>query len=341
VNTDDQVITITTSPDSPLGVYNAPISGTSASCPGGYGNFCYAEFVVAKTKPLPKISCAPTSKVCSVPSGPQLWWFNGVSPNPENYRTILQVTPQGTKDTWTITAGSDYAQFSNNSSTIDLSGTNLVVILPKGDPGTNSPTVTVTVTVTRKDGTKSTSAPFSLAVRKPYELFPKAQKGHAADATNVVDKTHPSPDCLGCAYFSEIHYAIRDQTGAVLPFPVPLNEHFTSGLSCDYLIKGSCATNWPFSQNCGAKHFCEGDQAPSDWADGVGIGVGGTPLTPKPLPPGPLQKPPIPLGSVEVIHWSGTWGIGDGTPGEGVAVQTNTWQRWQDHARHTNVVSPP
>jgi hypothetical protein len=41
-----------------------------------------------------------------------------------------------------------------------------------------------------------------------------------------------------------------------------------------------------------------------------------------------------------VDHWTGTWGIGSGTPGAGVTVQTNTWQRFQDHARHTNIVSP-
>jgi len=339
-------VTITTTSSSKPGGYTATINATSPNCPGGYFLFgppkltsCYGTFTI--TGQLPKISCAPNSKVCSVPGGPQLWWFNGVSPNPENYRTVLEVTPQGTKDTWTITAGSDYAQFSNNSSSIDLSGTNRVVILPKGDPGESTlQTVGVTVTVTTKNGT-ATSLPFNLTVKKPYELFPKAVVGHAADATNVKDFTHPS-DCTACAYYSEIHYQIRDQTGAVLPFDVPLNEHFTTAEICDYMPAGTCATNWITddpAQNCGDKHFCPYDQPPSDWVDGVGNG--GAKLVPKALPPGPLEKPHTSLGVVKIRHFSGTWGIGDGHPGNGVTVQTNTWQDWQDHGRHCGIQSPP
>jgi len=342
-NSDD--FTFYTQPNSPHGFYKAQMHATSPSCPGGYfdngagtGMLCF--WYIRITGPPPKISCAESSKVCAVPTGPQLWWFNGVSPNPKNYRTVLKVTPEGTKYTWTITTGSDYAQFSDGSSTLNLQGTNLVAILPKGDPGDDAPTVSVTVTVTSKEGT-ATSLPFNLTVRKPYELFPKAVVGHAADATNVKDFTHPS-DCTACAYYSEIHYQIRDQTGAVLPFDVPLNEHFTTAEICDYMPAGTCATNWITevpAQNCGDAHFCPYDQPPSNWVDG--LGNGGAVLVPKALPPGPLQKPPTSLGVVKIRHFSGTWGIGDGHPGNGVTVQTNTWQDWQDHGRHCGIQSPP
>ncbi len=51
-------------------------------------------------------------------------------------------------------------------------------------------------------------------------------------------------------------------------------------------------------------------------------------------------KPPIPLGNSAVDHASQAWRIGSSTVGSGVRVQNNTHQRFQDHGRHTNIVSP-
>jgi hypothetical protein len=119
-----------------------------------------------------------------------------------------------------------------------------------------------------------------------------------------------------------------DQTGAVLPFPIALNENFTSGGVNDYP-----GTNWTLPVACGSTHVCSGTYNPSDWYYLVqGAKKGPIPAS---------QPPQGPLGTTMVDHWSGTWGVGSGTPGAGVTVQTNTWQRFQDHARQTNIVSPP
>jgi hypothetical protein len=253
-------------------------------------------------------TCVKTSKVC-----PNLWWFNGVSPQPTNYVTTIQAPTGGADYTWTITEGTQYAQFTNNSSTIDTKTKNTVEILPNGDPGDGSPPiVTVTVKVVSKTGTK-TANPFILNLRKPYELQPNG----------VVDKTDST-----YGYQTQIHYRILDQTGAVLPFPIALNENFTSGVVNDY-----AGTNWTLPPACGTTHVCTGTYNPSDWYYLVqGAKKGAIPVS---------QPPQNPLGTTMVDHWSGTWGIGSGTPGAGVTVQTNTWQRFQDHARHTDIVSPP
>jgi hypothetical protein len=165
----------------------------------------------------------------------------------KNYNTNLRATSGQTNYTWTITNGTQYAQFSNKSATIDTLGVNKVEIYPNTDPGNGTPpAVTVTVTVKGTAGTL-TSHPFTINMRRPYKLTPHGTIDNA-DATY--------------GYASHMHYQILDQTGAVMPFPLPLNEHFTSGLVNDYP-----GTNWRFPHNCGPTHVCGNNYSPSDWYD--------------------------------------------------------------------------
>ena len=269
---------------------------------------CYPASVSLIVKP--KINCASASKVC-----PNLWFFNvAAPPQLANYNPDLQSTPAGETDyTWTITNGTKYAQFSNKSATIDTKGVNNVEIYPNStDPGTGAPpTVTVTVTVKGKAGTV-TSDPFTLNLRRPAKLSPHG----------ITDKADAA-----YGYESDMHYQVLDQTGAVMPFPLPLNGHFTSGLVNDFH-----GADWRFPDNCGSTHVCGNNYSPSDWYDLVQ----GEGSTFKPTP----QHPQTPLGTTKVDHRVGTWGIGDPHPGKGVQVQTNTWQKWRDHGRHTNITSP-
>lgn len=62
----------------------------------------------------------------------------------------------------------------------------------------------------------------------------------------------------------------------------------------------------------------------------------GEAVTYKPTP----QNPQSPLGTHKVQHWQQEWYIGSLTPGKGTKVQTNTLQKYQDHADHENVTSP-
>jgi hypothetical protein len=53
------------------------------------------------------------------------------------------------------------------------------------------------------------------------------------------------------------------------------------------------------------------------------------------------QSPKSPRGATKVQHWDQEWYIGSTKPGSGTKVQTNTFQKYQDHAAHENVKSPP
>ena len=236
--------------------------------------------------------------------------------------TTLTASSGGSDYSWTITSGTTYAQFSNNSATIDTNSKDTVVIMPSADPGAASPMVSVTVKVKSKTGT-ATSDPINLSVRKPYQLQPKPIG--ISNAVDAVDKDY--------GYVSYIHYRILDQTMAVLPAPISLNEHFTSGLMNDY-----AGANWRFPDDCGSKHVCTGAFDPNDFYDqvqGESLAVAKGVLA-VPVP----QNPQAPLGATAVDHWSGTWSIGDDHPGKGVQVQSDNWQKYRDHARHTNIVSP-
>ena len=90
------------------------------------------------------------------------------------------------------------------------------------------------------------------------------------------------------------------------------------------------ATNWRRGANGGAV-------VPGvDWLDkvqGERVGAGF-----KPTP----QRPQAPLGVQRIYRWDGEWSVGSADPsgGKGVRVSKNTWQKFRDHARHTNFVSP-
>lgn len=124
-------------------------------------------------------------------------------------------------------------------------------------------------------------------------------------------------------YETFIHYATRDQFGRILPSRVGHNEHFTSGLKADF-----AGMNWRRGPTGGAV------SDPADWFDQVGgenRAMGGWRPTPQP--------PQNPLGNTRVYHWDGEFSVGS-AEGKGVRVSKHTWQKWRDHARHTNLVTP-
>jgi len=246
---------------------------------------------------------------------PNIWWFNGATPQPENYVTQLDASPAGKKNyTWTITSGQSYAQFSNKSSVITTT-TNMVTVKPNGDPG-NSSTPVVNITVSA-DGSPA-SAPFKLNVLKPHALLP-------------VGKPVDVPNGTGVFYESTITYAIVDQLGAILPEPVPAREVFTKNNA-----------------------FPVDDYANDNWSPGVnGDRYGGSPSKPYALhdritgpsifntPHPKAMKPCSPvLCYTKVIHWCGYVEVGSPNAGEGVMVATLAWEKYTDHGRNCNLISP-
>lgn len=151
---------------------------------------------------------------------------------------------------------------------------------------------------------------FKLTVKAPREL-------------DFLRNVHKPSATWG--YETEVHYSIKDQFGRILPSSVPLNEHWTSAVTKDV-----ATTNWRRGANGGAV------VNPADWLDQIqGENTGGS-RTPTPLPP---QSP---LGTRKIYHWDGEWSVGSTDPsgGKGVRVSKNTWQKFRDHALHTNFVSP-
>jgi hypothetical protein len=240
-----------------------------------------------------------------------LWYFNGAAPSNTAY--ALQVTlnaggvGQNGTFVWKITAGTDKASFSNGKATITVVNSSATDLISKATSAPNTQDVTVTVTWNGVPG----QGPLNTEVYTAYKLT------HLSD----VDSADANR-----GYSTEIHYSIKDQFNRVLPANIEINENWTSGLMVDF-----GGTNWNQADAGSAT------VAPANWADEIaGPSIAGPPV-PVPVP----QAPQNPLGNTAVVHWSGAWFVGSTTNGSGVKVQTNTWQLYQDHGRHTNVTSPP
>jgi hypothetical protein len=264
----------------------------------------------------PVISCASSSKVC-----PNLWWFGNDSsgkniPQPENYSTVLEASPNGAKKyAWTITAGQSYAQFSNDKNTIDTTD-NTVEVLPKSDPGpSGAPVVTITVSA---DGGPA-SAPFKLDVLKPHAIISVGKPVDVANGTGVF-------------YQSTITYAIVDQLGEILPQPVPAREVFTKDE--DFPVDDFPHDNW--SPGVNGDKYSGQPSNPSALHDLItGPSIINTPDPKATVPCKPL------LCKTKVIHWCGYVEVGSANAGEGVMVATLAWEKYTDHGRNCNLASPP
>lgn len=214
-------------------------------------------------------------------------------------------TPAGYATTITLTASPAGASSYNWAV---VSGADKVTVAPSGNTlrvtGANASTlreVGIQVTV---NGVGSRT--FNLSVRAPHRLV-FINNAHNADAT--------------WGYETHVHYRIEDQFSDVLPAAVPINEQWTTGVVADF-----AGMDW--------RRGAEGAATvgPADWIDRIqGETAGHTP---------PPQNPCSPLCNMAVYHWGGQWFVGSSTIGRGRRVQTNTWQKYTDHAEHTNRVSP-
>jgi hypothetical protein len=148
---------------------------------------------------------------------------------------------------------------------------------------------------------------FRITVRAPHRLVLNQNFVHMADAT--------------WGYETHIHYRIEDQFTDLLPSSVDINEQWTTGVVAD-----SPGMDW--------RRGSEGAAvvSPADWFDRIQ----GETSTHTPTP----RNPCSPLCNTAVYHWGGQWFVGSSTIGSGRRVQTNTWQKFTDHAEHTNRVSP-
>jgi hypothetical protein len=218
-------------------------------------------------------------------------------------------TPSGYATQITLTTTSDATSWHwavvSGSSKVSLSNedTNSVTITSTGKSDTSND-VGIEVSVNGQ-----VSDQYNITVFAPKRL-------------TYVTEGHVHSDAFG--YTSLIQYEIRDQFGSLLPSSVPINEHFTTGVINDY-----AGTDWIRDNREGGISV-----PPSGWSDEIK----GQQLSRNPIPT--PTDPCSPLCGTLVHHFNGEWRVGSTTAGNGVLVQTNTWNRFVDHGSHTNRVSP-
>ena len=233
-----------------------------------------------------------------------IWWFDGEQPASYVTKTTLTATGPGPY-AWKIVGGATFAEFDNHSATITTTG-NTTTVLAKA-PSALPSDVKMTVT---ENGIES--RPAYLSVRSPKMLLklPSIHRTHAL-----------------WVYKTFVIYKLFDNLNREFPETLlPCNEKFTSAVIND---PPTANYNWVRGPNGGGEN-CD----PRNFADRIL----GQPLDSHDIPM-PLE-PADPLGMFPVHHFSGGWRIGSSTVGKGTLVQTNDWQRYQDHAEHTKITSP-
>ncbi len=163
--------------------------------------------------------------------------------------------------------------------------------------------VSITVTVAGV-----VSNPFHLTVKAPYKLG--------------GDPSQPSPAYYSdstYAWFTDIYYTVEDNFGVAMPVALPVVESF-GAVVYDY-----SGTNW----QPGAAACLSQTDPDATFFDHIG-GERSSRV------PTPVYNPS--WSGVKVEHWSQDWRVG--ACGGGPRVQSDTIQKWTDHALHTGIISP-
>jgi hypothetical protein len=242
-----------------------------------------------------------------------IWYFNGEFPSDTTiYPTFTFLTaqdgkPSGTPRIWTVTQGSNIANF-GGSTQLNNEMANPVT-LNAADRSQTPNDVSVTVNV---GGV--TSRPFTVTVRVPYKLMPFNYPGTTSNIKDECDATH--------GYKTSLLFEIRDQFTIPLPAPIELNEFFTSQQN---VWPGG---NWTPTAAGGAT---------SQFVQDIQTGA----LLDSNPPPIPVPIcPQSPLRNTKVKVLTQEWYIGSTTPGRGRKVQIDTVNKYEDHARFDAIISP-
>jgi hypothetical protein len=145
-------------------------------------------------------------------------------------------------------------------------------------------------------------------------------------------------------YVSHIPYELDDQFGKKLPAVIPVREHFTEDqVEQCWVEKGQrVCSNWNRSDE-GA-----GDLSRAQPGQLTDIIRGQPSLTfetlaiPQPFPQCPANNcigSHLGTSTLRVQCFTGEVWVGSAEPA-GVKVMELTWQRYRDHGRHCNIVSP-
>jgi hypothetical protein len=245
----------------------------------------------------------PTLPPCGSPptiSGPTTLWWF----------KGLSLGVSGYANQITLTGSPSFGTYQWNiaagSDKVSLSNstTNVVQVTSIGQ-STKLNDVSITATVNQL-----TSAPFTLTVRAPYALG--------------TDPNQRTPVYLSDPVYvwqTDIYYQVLDNLLTPMPVALPVNEYFTTAIIPDY-----SGTNWDHGDA-----GCANTASDATFPDGI-YGEYSN-YTPKPVYTTNWT-------GVKVIHWGQDRHMGTCTIGSGPRVQSDTIQKWTDHALHTNIVSP-
>jgi hypothetical protein len=254
----------------------------------------------------PLLPWQPQGPTCVKPtiSGPNtLWWFNGLTLGVSGYPNQITLTANSGGN------GTTYQwNIATGSDKISLStSTSASVQVTSIGQSTTANDASVTVTV---GGV--TSNPFTLTVRAPW--------------TFGTDPAHQQP-----AYGSDPTYVwetvvyniVLDNLLTPLPSSINVNENWTTAVVADY-----SGTNWrqPTPNSTGCVSIVNAE---------LGDGIFGE--VPSRIPT-PVYN--VSQNGAAVQHWGQEWRIGTCTAGSGPRVETNTLQKYTDHAAYTGVTTP-
>ncbi len=246
-----------------------------------------------------------------------LWWFGGATPS--NYATdiLLTVTPNNYKSyEWTITQGSDKAQFPGYGSVAYSPDPYMDLESLAGSAALNDVRIEVRGTNDTTLGWTSGVAAALISICTPKRLQPNTDL-----APNGIRDDILNDEFGGRGYTSHLFYKILNQFGDVLPMRVEVNEKFPSGVTFRYNN-----SNWPQRpQNAKV--------APDKLEDKIQACTGDS-FTPE------STNPQNPLSQTKVDYSKQEIRIGSLVTGEGVLVQKDDLVRYVDHGRHENIVSP-
>jgi YVTN family beta-propeller protein len=270
----------------------------------------------------------------------KLWWWGkeGFTPSQTNYptQTTLTATPSGYGPyTWSVATGQSDVKFVTTS-TAETTQAESTAMSPGTDKGgkTGNIHITVTATVPKEGGGTLTSGPSNprlLTALQPYQGIPQ---------TIPPDTPGPSTGCdlVPKWYTSILPYKVLDQFGTALNKDLPVREHFLSQIAVQYpksnWHRGSEGGGSGAGNNGIIKDTVTGQskyQAPFCQAASV----------PVPECPGKdCTSQSLGTSTVKVHCWNGEVWVGS-TNVEGIKLMTLTWERYQDHARHCQIESPP
>jgi hypothetical protein len=252
--------------------------------------------------PLSQEQPSADTEVKPVISGSNtLWWFKGLGGGVSGYPNQITLTASSGG------LGTSFAwAIASGSDKVSLStSTSATIQVTSKGQSTTANDVGITVTVGG-----ITSDPFKLTIRAPYTL------GSSPDHPVPVYSADPT-----FVWNVQIWYRVLDNFLSPLPNPVPINENWTSAIVHDYLNE-----NWRRGDP-----GCANLDSTATFFDLIA----GETSDHSPAPTYNQQQ----NGSA-VQHWGQEWRLGTCMIGSGPRVQTDTIQKYTDHAAHTGITSP-